>query len=348
MDTSSASSSARNWKAKDCVSQESKNTRKHDTASKNNSKELTGAFASIEGSPLMEYDQSYPMHSSGLLSSTIKSFDPCSENYIGTPYGTQPVGLDFVGMPDYLSYKNLDLNCDVTQSFDPNFEAPDFFMRPRRDSIDCLFEHDQAKADPKLSEDRKSIVSPTRLYPMPTFSKVFDEDLRYGNRRFFNDGMAPSTFTDGLGGDYEFNEKLYNPIMRQNSILTPTQIGETPQSTSPSTKKMSDSDSKDDETCSQQKRLCKREPSEQKGSQKMCRCDNDQSASIAEDLSVATKTASYKKQPVDSISEDEEEDMIYVPFDFVGDGRKREAKRHKSHTVVPRDEIDLDAQIREK
>jgi hypothetical protein len=40
--------------------------------------------------------------------------------------------------------------------------------------------------------------------------------------------------------------------------------------------------------------------------------------------------------------------MIYVPFDYVGDGRKREAKRHKSHAIVPRDEIDLDAQIREK
>lgn len=40
--------------------------------------------------------------------------------------------------------------------------------------------------------------------------------------------------------------------------------------------------------------------------------------------------------------------MIYVPFEFQGDGRKREAKRHKCHTVVPRDEIDLDSQIRER
>ena len=40
--------------------------------------------------------------------------------------------------------------------------------------------------------------------------------------------------------------------------------------------------------------------------------------------------------------------MIYVPFEFQGDGRKREAKRHKSHTVVPRDEIDLDSQMRER
>lgn len=74
----------------------------------------------------------------------------------------------------------------------------------------------------------------------------------------------------------------------------------------------------------------------------------DQTSCIGEDLSVATKTASYKKQAIDSISEEEEDDMIYVPFDYQGDGRKREAKRHKCHSIVPRDEIDLDAMIREQ
>ena len=43
----------------------------------------------------------------------------------------------------------------------------------------------------------------------------------------------------------------------------------------------------------------------------------------------------------------DDDDMIYVPYEFQGDGRKREAKRHKTHSIVPRDEIDLDNQIRE-
>lgn len=272
--------------------------------------------------------------SSALLSSAVKAYDPISENYLGSPFASQPLGYDFA---DYLPYKNLDYNCDVTQSFDPNFEAADLFLRNRRDSIDCLFENEPNNF--KSTDDRKSIQSPSRPYPMHSLSKVFDEDLRFENRRLFNadtDGIAPSTFTDGFGAHYEFNEKQpINPIMRQNSILTPTAVRNL-QSTSASTKKLSDSESKSDETCSQ-KRLCVRD---QKG---------EDTASIAEDFSVATKTASYKKHQIDSISEEEEdEDMIYVPFDYVGDGRKREAKRHKSHTIVPRDEIDLDAQIREK
>jgi ribosomal protein S20 len=46
---------------------------------------------------------------------------------------------------------------------------------------------------------------------------------------------------------------------------------------------------------------------------KRCKFDEDQS-SCNEELSAATKTAS--KKPVDSISEDEDTDMIYVPYDF--------------------------------
>lgn len=111
------------------------------------------------------------------------------------------------------------------------------------------------------------------------------------------------------------------------------------QSTNSSSKKLSDCDSKD-ETCSQQNFL-----SAGLRAKKRCRSDEDQT-SCNEDLSVATKTAS--KQLIDSISEeDEDADMIYVPYEFQGDGRKREAKRHKSHSIVPRDEIDLDAMIRE-
>ena len=39
--------------------------------------------------------------------------------------------------------------------------------------------------------------------------------------------------------------------------------------------------------------------------------------------------------------------MVYAPNPFQGDGRKREAKRHKSKTVVAQDEIDLDQMIRD-
>jgi hypothetical protein len=35
-----------------------------------------------------------------------------------------------------------------------------------------------------------------------------------------------------------------------------------------------------------------------------------------------------------------------VPYEFQGDGRKREAKRHKIHTVVPLEEVELEQQIR--
>ena len=39
--------------------------------------------------------------------------------------------------------------------------------------------------------------------------------------------------------------------------------------------------------------------------------------------------------------------MILVPYEFQGDGRKREAKRHKSRTAIPQEEIDLDQLIRD-
>ena len=47
----------------------------------------------------------------------------------------------------------------------------------------------------------------------------------------------------------------------------------------------------------------------------------------------------------DSLSE--EEDMVYVPFEYQGDGRKREAKRHKSQVMVAQDEIAIDKMIRD-
>lgn len=48
---------------------------------------------------------------------------------------------------------------------------------------------------------------------------------------------------------------------------------------------------------------------------------------------------------LDSFSD--EEDAVYVPFEYQGDGRKREAKRHKLQAMVARDEIEIDRMIRE-
>jgi hypothetical protein len=170
--------------------------------------------------------------------------------------------------------------------------------------------------------------------------------------------MAHNEFPDA--DTYQFKQEAhFNPLMRNNSILTPTlspQVG-AHQSTNSSTNKLSDSDTreeneaKEDETFPR-KRFCQRtnEDDRKLCGGILCKSELDHASSNGEDFSVATKAASNKRQCQESISEEseEEDDMIYVPFDYQGDGRKREAKRHKSHTVVPRDEIDLDAQIRDR
>ena len=38
---------------------------------------------------------------------------------------------------------------------------------------------------------------------------------------------------------------------------------------------------------------------------------------------------------------------MYVPFEWHGDGRKREAKRHKQQALVAKDEIEIDRMIRD-
>lgn len=70
-------------------------------------------------------------------------------------------------------------------------------------------------------------------------------------------------------------------------------------------------------------------------------------AERSNECSIATKIGSEEAKcnsERESVAEerDENDDMIYVPYEFQGDGRKREAKRHKTHSIVPRDEIDLD------
>jgi len=59
----------------------------------------------------------------------------------------------------------------------------------------------------------------------------------------------------------------------------------------------------------------------------------------------ADNTYTRSKGDVDSFSE--EEDAVFVPFEFKGDGRKREAKRHKLKTMVAKDEIAIDNMIKD-
>ena len=36
---------------------------------------------------------------------------------------------------------------------------------------------------------------------------------------------------------------------------------------------------------------------------------------------------------------------MYIPFEYQGDGRKREAKRHKMSQIVAKDEIEIERMI---
>ena len=39
------------------------------------------------------------------------------------------------------------------------------------------------------------------------------------------------------------------------------------------------------------------------------------------------------------------EDEIYMPFEYNGDGRRREAKKHKNRSFVARDEVMIDQMV---
>lgn len=52
-------------------------------------------------------------------------------------------------------------------------------------------------------------------------------------------------------------------------------------------------------------------------------------------------------QKLGSFSNEAVDDAVYVPFEYQGDGRKREAKRHKMQTLVAKDEIEIDKMIKE-
>lgn len=69
-------------------------------------------------------------------------------------------------------------------------------------------------------------------------------------------------------------------------------------------------------------------------------------ASSTHDYSADTYSRSkISGDQIDSFSD--EEDAIYIPFEYKGDGRKREAKKHKMQAIIARDEIEIDKMIRE-
>lgn len=68
---------------------------------------------------------------------------------------------------------------------------------------------------------------------------------------------------------------------------------------------------------------------------------NEFSAGYDNTYSKSNKTGEYQ----DSYSDDE--DAVYIPFEYSGDGRKREAKRHKMMAMVAKDEIEIDRLVRD-
>ena len=69
--------------------------------------------------------------------------------------------------------------------------------------------------------------------------------------------------------------------------------------------------------------------------------NNEFSAADDNTYSKSQKTGEYQ----DSYSDDE--DAVYIPFEYSGDGRKREAKRHKMMAMVAKDEIEIDRMVRD-
>ena len=71
------------------------------------------------------------------------------------------------------------------------------------------------------------------------------------------------------------------------------------------------------------------------------RFSTNENSAADENTHSRSKTGDYQ----DSYSDDD--DAVYVPFEYQGDGRKREAKRHKMMAMVAKDEIEIDRLIRE-
>jgi len=62
----------------------------------------------------------------------------------------------------------------------------------------------------------------------------------------------------------------------------------------------------------------------------------------------SAETLTRSKEDDDQLdSYSDEDNAVFVPFEYQGDGRKREAKRHKLQAMVARDEIEIDRMIRD-
>jgi hypothetical protein len=62
----------------------------------------------------------------------------------------------------------------------------------------------------------------------------------------------------------------------------------------------------------------------------------------------SAETLTRSKEDEDQMdSYSDEDNAVFVPFEYQGDGRKREAKRHKLQAMVARDEIEIDRMIRD-
>ena len=68
-------------------------------------------------------------------------------------------------------------------------------------------------------------------------------------------------------------------------------------------------------------------------------CSDENSQSRSKHGRGLQKLGSFTMEAVD--------DAVYVPFEYQGDGRKREAKRHKMQALVAKDEIEIDRMIKE-
>jgi hypothetical protein len=116
------------------------------------------------------------------------------------------MGLDFVDVNDFLSYKNIDLHDDVSPAFNQNVADHDLFLK-HNDSLDRLFEYSHTRdfrenLNTKPIESQHKNSNSARNSPLSQYSsKIYDEDLRYGSTRLFPehpDGMAYSKFPDAF------------------------------------------------------------------------------------------------------------------------------------------------------
>lgn len=71
------------------------------------------AFQNVEYPASTDLDKDFLQRSHSLFASAFKTYEPCSEPYVESPYVAPPL-YDFLGVNDFYSFKNLEANCDVS------------------------------------------------------------------------------------------------------------------------------------------------------------------------------------------------------------------------------------------